>query len=249
MEKMKRVDNEYILKVHYLFRQFDNGIWYDCIVMDLYEMNFFEYKIKKELQGGIPVNDREQFITCLFEASKVLIIHGINHLDINPNNFLVKLARTGGNEVIDKIVLGDFGQAKMVNEETNWYNKCGNPLFAPPECWSEDTTNRDQWGMATTMMFALMSAKAFYGLMILPYQRSSNHLQSLYRTVSNVKTPKNLLDLYMKLIQLEPSDRLDILEAYNRMKLCKDECQYLHVYAESERVSMGINGLVMNLSG
>ena len=234
MDKMQRLDNEFILKVHYFFRQFDNGIWYDCIVMDLYDMNFFEYKIKKEQQGGITTNDRKQFITCLFEATKALFICGIHHLDIKPNNFLVKV-KSGG--AIEKIVLGDFGQAKMMNEETNWYNKCGNPFFAPPECWSENTTNRDQWGMATSMMFALMSTKAFYGLMLLPYQQSSDHLNSSYRTVFKVKTPKNLLDLYMSLIQLEPSDRLNILDAYNSIESCKEECHLMHTYAESERVS------------
>ena len=114
MDKMKKLDNEFILKVYYFFRQFDNGIWYDCIVMDLYDMNFFEYKIKKEQQGGITDNDREKCITCLFEASRVLFLCGIHHLDIKPNNFLVKATKSGG--AIEKIVLGDFGQAKMMNE-------------------------------------------------------------------------------------------------------------------------------------
>merc|ERR1712131_41078 len=184
MDKMKKLDNRSILKVHYFFRQFDNGIWYDCIVMDLYDMNFFEYKMKREHHHGqINSSDREKFITCLFEAILVLYVNNIHHLDIKPNNFLVKLTC---DETIERIVLGDFGQAKMMNEETNWYNKCGNPLFAPPECWSEDTANRDQWGMATSMMFALMSTKAFYGLMLLPYQQSNNNLKSIYRAVPNV---------------------------------------------------------------
>ena len=235
MDKMKKLDNDYILKVHYFFRQFDHEIWYDCIVMDLYDMNFFEYKMKREYHHGqINSSDREKFITCLFEAMLVLHINEIHHLDIKPNNFLVKLTC---DETIERIVLGDFGQAKMMNEETNWYNKCGNPLFAPPECWSDDTANRDQWGMATSMMFALMSTKAFYGLMLLPYQQSNNNLKSIYRAVPNVTTPKNLLDLYMDLIKLDPSDRLNILDACNRKQLCQDDFKRMHAYAESGMIS------------
>ena len=236
MDKMKKLDNDYILKVHYFFRQFDHGIWYDCIVMDLYDMNFFEYKIKRELMGRLDANDREKFISCLFGASKVLYDENIQHFDIKPNNLLVKLTNDSERK-IEKIVLADFGQAKMLNEETNWYNKCGNPLFAPPECWSGDTTNRDQWGIATSLMFGLISTKAFYGLMILPYQRSYCNLQSNYPEELKVKTPKKLLDLYMDMIKLESSDRLNIMNAYNRMKSLKDESHLMHVYAESERVS------------
>ena len=234
MDKMKKLDNDYILKVHYFFRQFDRGIWYDCIVMDLYDMNFFEYKIKREQTGRLDANDREKFTSCLFEASKVLYDENMQHFDIKPNNLLVKLTNDSERK-IEKIVLADFGQAKMLNEETNWYNKCGNPLFAPPECWSGDTTNRDQWGIATSLMFGLISTKAFYGLMILPYQRSYYNLRSHYPKVLKVKTPKKLLDLYMDMIKLESSDRLNIINAYNRMKLLKDESHLMHVYAESEK--------------
>ena len=237
MDKMKQLNNDYILKVHYFFRQFDHGNWYDCIVMDLYDMNFFEYKIKREqTDGRMSTNDCEKFITCLFEATEVLFEEKIQHLDIKPNNFLLKLTN-GSERRIDKIVLADFGQAKMMNEETNWYNKCGNPLFAPPESWSGDTTNRDQWGMATSFMFGIISTKAFYGLMILPYQRSYYNLQSLFPKVAKVRTPKRLLDLYMNLIKLNSSNRLSIMDTYNRMKLCKEESQFMYDYAESERVS------------
>ena len=236
MDKMKKLDNDKILKVHYFFRQFDHGEWYNCIVMDLYEMNFFEYKIKREQTGRISSNDCEKFTTCLFEACKALYNEKIQHLDIKPNNFLLTMTQ-GSERTIDKIVLGDFGQAKMMNEETNWYNKCGNPLFGPPESWSADTTNRDQWGMATTLMFGLISTKAFYGLMILPYKRSYLNLQSQYPQVFKVKTPKRLLKLYMELIKLESSDRLNIMDAYNRMESCKEEIPLMHDYAESERVS------------
>ena len=73
--------------------------------------------------------------------------------------------------------------------------------------------------------------------MILPYKRSYLNLQSQYPQVFKVKTPKRLLKLYMELIKLESSDRLNIMDAYNRMESCKEEIPLMHDYAESERVS------------
>jgi len=118
------------------------------IAMELAEMNFLEYMNK--------VNPSENAILSMFtEAAEALDflnqkqhfsdggeIVAILHRDIKPQNMLI----VGG-----ALKIGDFGLARILDEEKNQHSGCMTPSYSPPEFFQEKmSASSDQYSLAIT---------------------------------------------------------------------------------------------------
>lgn len=102
LDVMARLRSPFILSMHSLAK-FGDRI---AIIMPLYESDLFEWRVKHEV-----TNKEEAHKMAAMMARGLLDLHrsGIHHMDIRPENFLIKDGH---------IVLSDFGHARYFHGET-----------------------------------------------------------------------------------------------------------------------------------
>ena len=128
------------------------GFWiieeYLWIAFELAEMNFLQYvnKIKPSENEILSMfNDAAEAIDFLNQKRHLLEdgeLVSILHRDIKPQNMLI----VGG-----ALKLGDFGLARILDDETNQHSGCMTPSYSPPEFFQEKmSSTSDQYSLAIT---------------------------------------------------------------------------------------------------
>jgi len=118
------------------------------IAFELAEMNFLEYVNKTKpsenevlsmfTDAAEALNFLNQKRHLLEDGETVSILHR----DIKPQNMLI----VGG-----ALKLGDFGLARILDEETNQHSGCMTPSYSPPEFFQEKmSATSDQYSLAIT---------------------------------------------------------------------------------------------------
>ena len=144
LKLFKSIRHPHLLSI-FGFWIIDEHLW---IAMELAEMNFLEYVNK--------VHPSENAILSMFiEAAEALDflnqkqhfsdggeIVAILHRDIKPQNMLI----VGG-----ALKIGDFGLARILDEEKNQHSGCMTPSYSPPEFFQEKmSASSDQYSLAIT---------------------------------------------------------------------------------------------------
>jgi serine/threonine protein kinase len=144
LKLFKSIRHPHLLSI-FGFWIIEEHLW---IAMELAEMNFLEYMNK--------VNPSENAIHSMFtEAAEALDflnqkqhfsdggeIVAILHRDIKPQNMLI----VGG-----ALKIGDFGLARILDEEKNQHSGCMTPSYSPPEFFQEKmSASSDQYSLAIT---------------------------------------------------------------------------------------------------
>ena len=144
LKLFKSIRHPHLLSI-FGFWIIEEHLW---IAMELAEMNFLEYVNK--------VHPSENAILSMFtEAAEALDflnqkqhfsdgseIVGILHRDIKPQNMLI----VGG-----ALKIGDFGLARILDEEKNQHSGCMTPGYSPPEFFQEKmSASSDQYSLAIT---------------------------------------------------------------------------------------------------
>lgn len=144
LKLFKSIRHPHLLSI-FGFWIIEEHLW---IAMELAEMNFLEYMNK--------VNPSENAILSMFtEAAEALDflnqkqhfsdggeIVAILHRDIKPQNMLI----VGG-----ALKIGDFGLARILDEEKNQHSGCMTPSYSPPEFFQEKmSASSDQYSLAIT---------------------------------------------------------------------------------------------------
>ena len=144
LKLFKSIRHPHLLSI-FGFWIIEEHLW---IAMELAEMNFLEYMNK--------VNPSENTIHSMFtEAAEALDflnqkqhfsdggeIVAILHRDIKPQNMLI----VGG-----ALKIGDFGLARILDEEKNQHSGCMTPSYSPPEFFQEKmSASSDQYSLAIT---------------------------------------------------------------------------------------------------
>ena len=144
LKLFKSIRHPHLLSI-FGFWIIDEHLW---IAMELAEMNFLEYVNK--------VHPSENAILSMFtEAAEALDflnqkqhfsdggeIVAILHRDIKPQNMLI----VGG-----ALKIGDFGLARILDEEKNQHSGCMTPGYSPPEFFQEKmSASSDQYSLAIT---------------------------------------------------------------------------------------------------
>jgi WD40 repeat protein len=118
------------------------------IAFELAEMNFLEY-VKKNKPSENEIlsmfTDAAEALNFLNQKRHLLEdgeTVSILHRDIKPQNMLI----VGG-----ALKLGDFGLARILDEETNQHSGCMTPSYSPPEFFQEKmSATSDQYSLAIT---------------------------------------------------------------------------------------------------
>ncbi|MCY2940152.1 MAG: serine/threonine protein kinase [Planctomycetota bacterium] len=141
------------------------GFWiieeYLWIAFELAEMNFLEYVNKNKpseneilsmfTDAAEALNFLNQKRHLLEDGETVSILHR----DIKPQNMLI----VGG-----ALKLGDFGLARILDEETNQHSGCMTPSYSPPEFFQEKmSATSDQYSLAITYCQIQGGALPFIG--------------------------------------------------------------------------------------
>ena len=118
------------------------------IAFELAEMNFLEYVTKthpSETEILSMFTDAAQALDFLNQKRHVLEdgeLVSILHRDVKPQNMLI----VGG-----ALKLGDFGLARILDEERNQHSGCMTPSYSPPEFFHEKMSHSsDQYSLAIT---------------------------------------------------------------------------------------------------
>jgi len=135
----------------------------DCSLVDRFE----EYRSRKK--HGIP---REELLGYLKDAADALDFmaeeHGLQHLDIKPDNLLLQGAHAK---------VGDFGQAKDLNVRNVSVVNGFTPLFAAPELFEgRPGRSSDQYSLAIVYQMMLTGQPPFNGRTAA--QLTAQHLRS-----------------------------------------------------------------------
>jgi len=100
----------------------------------------------------LTANEREAAGRALLEALQYMAAHGIVHRDLKPANVLFSSDGMGAR----RLVVADFGLARLVTERARTTHGAGTPLFYAPE-----VHNRQRYGLAADVFSAGLHAPAY----------------------------------------------------------------------------------------
>ncbi|NBY02101.1 MAG: hypothetical protein EBQ87_09005, partial [Planctomycetes bacterium] len=144
LKLFKSIRHPHLLSIFGFWVQKDH-LW---IAMELAEENFLDHLGKSNLS-------EDEILSMFTEAAEAIDflnqkqhlteegeIVAILHRDIKPQNMLI----VGG-----ALKLGDFGLARILDEEKNQHSGCMTPSYSPPEFFQEKmSASSDQYSLAIT---------------------------------------------------------------------------------------------------
>ena len=115
------LDGDFVMKVIGTYTTIEEGSQYLSIIMNYYDGDLFNY-IKSQGKKCLSTFDIKLITYQLFRGLNYIHSLGICHRDIKPHNILIK---------DKKVVICDFGSAKILTEEPNLPYICSRCYRAP----------------------------------------------------------------------------------------------------------------------
>lgn len=157
----------------------------------------------------------DEYVTALgqvLDGLRHLHAQGVVHRDLKPENLLVE------RKPVFKVVITDFGLAKVVNKPTLLKTFCGSPMYAAPEVFPGITNGHgpeaDVWSLG------VIGLGWFYGLPKTPeVPVSSNRLRRWIRDWCNLlrdkledEEPDQMIEILDHMVYVDVSERWSALE-------------------------------------
>lgn len=187
--------------------------------------------IKK--QGSLP---ETTFLKCMQDlalALQFLRYHCISHLDLKPQNLLIKttpslVLKVAGqykyilfevyffNLTKEQFLDSDFGLMKFMSDETLIHNVCGTPLYMAPEMVLHRTYDykADLWSVGIIAYECIFGHTPYFS-------NTMNGVEHLMKKddflieVPQDKVSPEVRDFILSLLKFEPAERIDFNEFFN----------------------------------
>ena len=166
---------------------------YYYLVMEKCDGDLFDLL---EIKKGFSENEIKNIFLQLNKAFKIMYEKQIIHRDLKPENILIKYTSSKKDDFIVK--LGDYGNNRIYDKKKH-STKIGTPEYTAPEILfsgnnNYDPTKCDLWSI---------------GVIIYKLKFNEVPLTILSGNIPGKFSDKNLHDLIMKLIVLEPEKRIE----------------------------------------
>eukprot|EP01060_Flectonema_neradi_P007592 TRINITY_DN15326_c0_g1_i1.p1 TRINITY_DN15326_c0_g1~~TRINITY_DN15326_c0_g1_i1.p1 ORF type:complete len:732 (+),score=98.68 TRINITY_DN15326_c0_g1_i1:42-2237(+) len=144
-------------------------------------------------------------------ASALNYLHSNNmiHRDLKPGNLFLSHDQT--------IKLGDFGLARA--DDNLAQTQCGTPMFLSPEVIQRKPygTPVDMWSLGCLLYFLIVPSNQSP----LSFQlQTVGAIDGIRAELVAVKTPPELVEIIIGLVQVTPSNRLTAAQVLNMLPLC-----------------------------
>jgi serine/threonine protein kinase, bacterial len=184
----------------------DGQIW---ISMDYVDGTDAAELLRDRYPKGMPQEEVLDIITGVAEALDYAHQQGLLHRDVKPANIMLTDPSTGE----QRVVLGDFGIARRVDEENNLTatNMTVGTVFyaAPEQLMGEDLDGRaDQYALAATAFHLLTGSPPFHHSN--PTVVISQHLTASPPAIADRRPELSALDpVLSKALSKDPKDRFN----------------------------------------
>jgi serine/threonine protein kinase, bacterial len=184
----------------------DGQIW---ISMDYVDGTDAGELLRQRYPNGMPKEEVLNIVTSVAEALDYAHQRGLLHRDVKPANIML----TDPNAGEQRILLGDFGIARRVDDTSNLTatNMTVGTVFyaAPEQLMGEDLDGRaDQYALAATAFHLLAGAPPFHHSN--PTVVISQHLTAAPPTLAEKRPELSALDpVLAKALSKDPKDRFN----------------------------------------
>lgn len=174
------------------------------IVMELLGYTLSQYM--KQNGGSLEIKEAVNIAIETAKALKALHSKGIIHLDVAPNNIFISK-----NQDETRVVLSDFGAARLVDDESPVIDKIVKPGYSPEEQYGEAeylTTKSDIYALGATLYHMLTGQK--------PEESTNRKIQdSIYPPhIMNTMISKDLSNAVMRAMAIESHIRLKDMDEF-----------------------------------
>ncbi|KAK8846343.1 hypothetical protein M9Y10_020353 [Tritrichomonas musculus] len=203
---------------------------YICIVSKFSQYGSLHDHITKNYPHGLPESTASIIMNQILEA--VSFIHKLNiaHRDIKPGNFLI----FDTNPEHPKVLLNDFGLAKVFNEGETCKEALGTPILSAPEIIAKLPYNKsaDSWSLGVTLFFLLNGNFPFPSFELSPKECKLRIVkgQLNYKLLTEKNISNEAIDLIKKFCHLSPKMRITPSEALLHPWIASNQKQEDHEF-------------------
>ena len=184
-----------------------------AIVMELCDNNLTQLFEKTKKDEGLNIDEIYNILTQLNNSFKIMNENKIGHRDLKLENILIKYEnKNNKNKYIVKLT--DYGISKQLMNKTHFTTKIGTLQYEAPEIL-EDIKNYnekcDLWSLGVIIYRLCFKKFPYNGETEIAILNSLKNGQKLLKKTDN----KELNDLILKLLVINPKERMNWNEYFN----------------------------------